>query len=443
MLKIKEKIKKIFEHYGFRRYLKNTSWMFIESILRLLAGLLVGVYVARYLGPENYGIYSYVYAFVSIFSIFVALGLDEILVNDLVKYPNKSDYLLGSSFWLKFAGAIFANIIIAFTLFLSSNDKSTNTYIFIISSGLIFQSFEVIDFYYRSKVLAKNVSICKIIQLIFSSILKIFFVLINAGLLWFVIVGLIDYITLAISYYITYRLQHNKLFFRYFKIDIAKQLLHRSWPLILSGIMITIYMRIDQIMIKHMMTNKDVGLYSSAVKLSEIWYFIPTIITSSLFPAIINAKQKNEELFTKRVQNLYDLVFWLAIIVAIPVSIFSKQIITIIFGEEYQMAYKVLAIHIWQGIFVSLGVANSKWLIIENLQIVGTLNAIVGALSNVALNLILIPKMGIIGAAIATIISYGLAVFFFQIFFKKARKNLLLLLNVINPLRIFSLMRKN
>lgn len=206
--------------------------------------------------------------------------------------------------------------------------------------------------------------------------------------------------------------------------------------------MTTIYMRIDQIMIKHMMTNKDVGLYSSAVKLSEIWYFIPIIITSSLFPAIINAKQKNEELFTKRVQNLYDLVFWLAIIVAIPISIFSKQIIIIIFGKEYQMAYKVLAIYVWQGIFVSLGVANSKWLIIENLQIIVTLNTIVGAVSNVVLNFILIPKLGITGAAIATIISYGLAIFFFQIFFKKTRRNLLLLLNVINPLRIFSLMKK-
>lgn len=442
MKNFKENINNIFQNSGFRRYFTSTSWLLGERILRIIAGLFVYIYVARYLGPEKYGLYSYIIAFVALFGPISSLGLEEILVKNLVKNIEKKLYYLGTAFWLKFIGAILAFSVIILVIQFLSNDKTTNFYILIVASGLIFQPFQVINFYFRSIVLSKYVSLCLMAQLIFSSLLKLFFIYIEADLFWFVLVTLLDYILLAISYMIIYIFKKNESFFKNFKISIAKKLFISAWPLIISSVMIVIYMKIDQVMIKELLSDKDVGLYSVVVKISESWYFVPTVITGSFFPAIINAKRKSEKIYYQRIQHLYDLILWLTIIVAIPITIFSDEIIITLFGIEFLSAADILSVHIWQGVFVGLGVASAKWLIAENLQKVLTLNTIIGALLNVSLNFVLIPKMGIMGAAISTIISYSFAVFFFLFFYKKTRKNVHLLLNSFNFLRLVRVIKK-
>src|SRR5690606_5635462 len=187
----------------------------------------------------------------------------------------------------------------------TSTDSTTNLYIFIIAAGLVFQSFEVVEFYFQSQVLAKVVSICKVIQLALSSAIKVYLVLTQADLFWFVCVTAFDTVSLAVSYFFAYKIRGNVSFLRSFKWRVAKQLLKDSWPLILSSVVVMLYMRIDQVMIKEMLGEHDVGIYSAAVRLSEAFYFIPMFITASIFPAIINAKNQNEELYKRRLQRLY------------------------------------------------------------------------------------------------------------------------------------------
>ena len=232
------------------RYFKNTSWMMGEQLLRMVAGLLVGVWVARYLGPEQFGAFSYVLAFTSIVVSLAKLGLDNILIRELINHPEQYNNYLGTAFWLKLIGAMFVIILLAFILPLTSNDTTTNFYIFIISLGLIFQSTEVIGFYFESQVLAKIISICKIIQLTLSSLLKIYLLLMQADLIWFVIVTLFDMVSLAISYLIAYHFSKRTYFYLYFNKNLAFKLLKNAWPLIISTILVSIYMRIDQIIIK-------------------------------------------------------------------------------------------------------------------------------------------------------------------------------------------------
>ena len=165
-------------HQGFRRYLANTSWMFAEQMLRMVAGLLVGIWVARHLGPAQFGVFSYVIAFTALFGSLAKLGLDSIVVRDLVREPTLRDSYLGTAFWLKLVGALFMLGTIGIVVKLTSSDAITKLYIFIIASGTIFQSFEVVDFYFQSKVLSKFVSICKLIQLLISSILKLYLIFI-------------------------------------------------------------------------------------------------------------------------------------------------------------------------------------------------------------------------------------------------------------------------
>jgi O-antigen/teichoic acid export membrane protein len=410
--------------------------MFGEQILRIMAGLLVGIWVARYLGPEQFGVFSYAIAFVAIFSSIAKLGLDSIVVRDLVNEPHKRNIYLGTAFWLKFVGAFITLGVITIATIFTNNNHTTNLYIFIIASGIVFQSFEVIDFYFQSKVLSKFVSLCKMTQLLISSLLKVYFVLTGADLFWFVVVSFVDQLSLAITLYIAYKYQKLDNFYCYFDKVIAKNLLKNSWPLIFSGLVVMIYMRIDQIMIKEMLGIREVGIYSAAVRLGEAWYFIPMVITSSLFPAIVSAKKVSKELYYTRLQRLYTFMVWAAIAIALPVTFLSDWLVNLLYGEEYMGAGEVLMIQTWAGLFVFLGVASSSWLTSENFQRLAFYRTFAGAIINVVLNLFLIPIYGIIGAAVATLIAQVMAAFVFDYFTDQTRKVFFMKLNTLNIVKI-------
>lgn len=420
------KIVALKNHTGFKKYFYNTTWLFVEQGLRILSGLFVGVWVARYLGPNQFGIFSYAFAFTSIFSGLAKLGLDEIMVRELVNHPERRDKYLGTAFWLKIFGAFLVMGIMASIVPFTSNDAKTNLFIFIIASSLVFQSFELVDFYFQSQVLARIISICKIIQLILSSLIKIYLILIKADLIWFVLATSFDAISLAVSYFIAYRLRKNPVFFYQFNFKIAKKLLNDSWPLIFSSIVVSIYMRIDQIMIKEILGEYQVGIYSVAVRLSEAFYFIPMLITSSLFPAILNVKKQSEALYKLRLQKLYTFMVWFAIAIALPLTFFSNTLIIVFFGRAYIAAGQVLMINVWASIFVFLGVSFSKYLLAENLTKISFQRTFIGAISNVLLNLWLIPTYGISGAAVATLSAQFIANFGYDIFDKRLHQQLIM-----------------
>jgi len=405
----KSKIQNLLSHAGFRRYAANTSWLFAEQILRMIAGFLVGVWVARYLGPEKFGLFSYALAFVALFQGIAKLGLDGIIVRDLVKEPEKTLVYLGTSFWLKILGGAVAFLVIAVISYLTADNFETFLFINIVSAGLIFQSFEVIDFYYQATVQAKYISIRKIIQLILLSCIKIYLVLIKAGLIWFVVVTLFDAISLSIFTYVIYKKQGLPSFFKCFDRGLGRKLIKDGFPLLLSSIAVMVYMRIDQVMIKNMLGDREVGLYSASVKLVEIWYFIPMVITSSLFPAIINAKKISEKVYNDRLRKLFVSMIVLSFVISLKIAIFADYIVYFLYSESYKEASSILRISIWASIFVFIGVATSQWFLAENLQKLSLYRTIYGAIINVILNLFLIPIFGARGAALATVISYMIA----------------------------------
>lgn len=426
MNKLCHKFMALKNHHGFRRYAANTYWMMAEQMLRIIARLFVGIWVARYLGPEQFGLFSYVLAFTIIFGGIAKLGLDEILVRELVNQQGARDIYMGTAFWLKVAGALLTMGIIAVIVPFTSNNSMTNLFIFIIAGGFVFQSFEVIEFYFQARVQAKFISICKVIQLLLSSIIKLYLVITRADLVWFVFVTAFDTLSLGFSYFIAYRLRNNPSFFRFFNVSVAKALLKDAWPLIFSSLVIMIYMRIDQVMIKEMLGDYDVGIYSAAVRLSEAVYFIPMLLGASVFPAIINAKKLGDELYHKRLQRLYTFMVWLAIFIALPMTFLSTWLVTLLFGKSYILAGRILTIHIWASVFVFLGVAFSKYLLAENLTRVAFQKSFLGALTNVLFNFILIPKYGGPGAAIGTLLSQFIANYVYDIFDKRLHAQLLL-----------------
>lgn len=430
---LKAKFHKIELSPGFKKYFLNTGWLLFNNILTMVIGLSVGVYVARYLGPSNYGLLNYAGSFVVLFSAIAALGLDGIVVRELIKDEKKRDELLGTTFFLKIISSILVLIIIVIAVRFTNNDSFTNLLIFIVAFGTIFQSFAVIRFYFQSRVLSKYTVFAQIFTAILCSVIRLLLVHLNMGLMYFAMVTLLQNIVLASGLIVLYIKQKLNLFNWRPKLDLAKKLLSDSWPLMLSGISITIYMRIDQVMIKNMLDAKAVGNYAVAVRLSEVWYFIPMAITNSLIPAIINAKKISEKLYYERLQKLYDLMTWLSIGISLPIMLLSTKIIELLFGIQYQEAAGVLKIYVWAGVFVFLGVASSQYLLVENYTQISFLRTFIGTIINVILNIILIPRYGINGAAIATVISYFISVFSI-VLVPKTYKNYVLMLKSFSPL---------
>lgn len=434
----KLKVQNLLQHSGFMKYFKNTSWLFGEKILRMVVGLFVGIWVARYLGPEQFGLFSYAGSFVGLFTAIATLGLDGIVVRELVKDETRRDELVGTAFWMKLVGAVAVLAILAIAIQFTSNDRYTNILVFIIASATIFQAFNVIDFYFQSKVLSRYVVFANVISLFLSSIVKIVLILYEAPLIAFAWTVLFDSFVLAMGFIYFYIKTNSTLKIKNLKFNklTAVNLLRDSWPLILSGIVISIYMKIDQVMIKEMLDAEAVGQYAAAVRLSEAWYFIPMVIASSLFPAIINAKAQSEELYYARLQKLYDLMVWMAIAIALPLTFLSDWVINLLYGEQYSQAGNVLMIHIWAGVFVFLGVASGKWFMAENLQMLSFWRTFNGMVINVILNFVLIPKYGIQGAAVATLLSYFMAGLLFDLFNTKTRKVFFTKLNTLNIRRL-------
>ena len=420
-MNILKKIVQLKHHSGFRKYFANTSWLLGERALRIAVSLFVGIYVARYLGPERFGLLSYALSFVGIFVALATLGLDEVVVRELIKTPEQREKILGTSFLLKLVGTLLMWAAILVAIPLTENDLQTNILIIIIAFGTVFQAFNVIDLNFQAKVKSKYVVHAQFVQLIISSIVKIILVVNEAPLIWFASVYSLDVIVLAMGLVFAYLYNGDNIFSWKWSFETSKYLLHDSWPLILTGVAISVYMKIDQVMIKEMLGAKEVGLYAAAVKLSEAWYFIPMAIASSLYPAIINARVFQKEVYYQKIQNLFDLMVWIAVSIALPTTFLSTLVVEFLYGKEYLGSSSVLIIHIWTAVFVFLGVASSKYLLAENFIKKTFYRTFFGALLNIIMNYYLIRIIGIQGAAISTLVSHFFAAYLYDFFDKDLR----------------------
>ena len=401
---------------GLKKIIRNVGWLAFEKLVTIVINLSIGIYVIRYLGADNFGKLSYCLSLVGMFGAIAKLGLDSIVVRSLVKEEESAPEILGTAFVLKLISSLITIILIACIVFTLNKDPQTHWITIVIAFGLVFRSAEVVDFWFQSKVLSKSIVVVRSIKLIISSAAKLVFIFLKLPLGAFVWLLLADEIVQAggmVWIYLKYTQRSGIEIADRWKLNFARatKLLQDSWPLILSGVMITIYMKIDQVMLGNMASNEAVGNYAAAVRFSEIWYFFPTAICASVFPAIIRAKQKSKREYYDKLQQLYDLMAWMSLAIAVLMTLASDTLINTLLGTEYTEAGKILAWHIWAGPFVFLGVARSQWLIAENLTKLSFATTSLGTIVNILLNLWLIPIYEGTGAAIATVISYAVAAY--------------------------------
>ena len=385
------------------------SWLMLDRIVRMGMGLFVGVWVARFLGPAQFGSLNFALAFVALFSTATTLGLDGIVIREVIHHPSDTREILGATLGLRlFAGLLSVGVTVATLRLVQPHDREALILVTILSSTLIFQAFDTIDSYFQSQVRSKYTVWAKNFAFLLFAALRVFFIFINAPTAWFAAAYAGEVAFGAVGLVFAYQSCAGNMLIWSFTFARAVSLLRQSWPLIFSGLAIMIYVRIDTVMLKVIQGDYAVGLYSAATKVSEVWYFIPTAIVSSVSPAIMRVKN-DPALFYERLRRLFSLLTFISVVLGGVVAILCHTIIRILYSQQYSGAGSILAVHIWASVFVFLGVAQSPWDLAENMLKLGLYRTVAGAIVNIGMNLYLIPRYSAMGAAIATVVSYAIS----------------------------------
>ena len=340
--------------HALQKIIGNIGWLFFDRAVRMVGGLFVGIWIARYLGPPQFGLFSYAIAFVSLFGALASLGLDGVVVRELVRHPDRRLEILGTALSLKlYAGTAAFITATSSMLLLHPKDAETLTLVSIISLGLVFQAFDTIDLWFQSQTQAKFAVFAKNVAFVLLAFGKIGLILMGANLTAFAWAALAEVVIGAIGLCFVFFWRGFGVQSLRFSGALAKTMLGESWPFLLSGLAIMLYMRIDQIMLAEMVGNREVGVYSAALRLSELWYVVPVVIVSSVSPWLTEARMVSRNLYRER---LYQLLKWLAMIaylIALPMTFLASSIMPFLYGQQYSSAGMVLAIHIWAALFGS------------------------------------------------------------------------------------------
>ena len=397
---------------GSKKYLVNTSWLFLEQAARMLIGLFVSVWIIRYLGPDRYGILSYAQSLVILLGAVATLGVDQILIRELVKKEYTRGALLANALVLKLIGASAVLTILSVAINVTDTEPITKLLVLIIASGTLFKSADVIGLLFESEVRSKYAVSAKLFGFAVLTGTKIALLLLKAPLVAFAVVIAFESVLYAGSLIYYYRKLRPDTGPWVVDRTLMRSLLHQSWPLILSGIAIHVGMRIDQIMLKSYMDATSVGVYAAGVKLAEVFTFLPMVVGQSLFPKIVSMDLKKEDYKIKRI--IRD-VFYLLVGVALFVNLVSYYTVMFLYGEEYLLSYQVINVLVWTVPLVYLGIITTRLLLKNNDSRGVFIRQTLVALINIGLNVLLIPHYGIVGSAWATllaiIIVIGLEVF--------------------------------
>jgi PST family polysaccharide transporter len=393
--------------------LGNTGWLLGEKVVRLLVGLAVGALVARYLGPDRFGELSYALALVGLFAVLANVGLDAVVVREIARRPEARDTILGTAFALKAAGGLvaIAGASVAAS-FAAQSLGALPSLVLPAALALVLQAFDTVDLWFQSRLRARYAVLARNAAFLAVALVKLALVWLGAPLAAFAWAILLEAVLAAAALAAAYRIDRQRMLAWRVRAACAADLLRQGWPLLLSGFMTSIYMRIDQVMLGALAGAEAVGRYSSAVFLSEVLFVVPVAIVTSAAPILASARESDPARYQAQMERLFRALLAVSFVLALATSLLSGPLVAVVFGEAYRGAASVLAVHAWATVFVALGLGSGQFLVLENLTRIAFQRTAVGAALNIVLNLFWIPEYGAIGCAWATLISYAVASLF-------------------------------
>jgi O-antigen/teichoic acid export membrane protein len=383
----------------------NTGWLLFERILRMIIGLTIGAWVARYLGPAQFGELAYVISFIAFFQVITRLEADSFIVRDIAQERGESSVILGSALWMRLCfGLFFWAFAIFFMLVLHPNDHQLIILTTIVGGTLVFQASDTIDLWFQSQSQSRRTVISKLVPYLFSNCVKVILLIFKAPLAAFAGVMCLEAAVMALGLVIAYRRFPTINRWRA-SYDQARALLNLCWPYIISGIMITTYLRIDQIMLKEMLGERALGIYAAALPMSQIWSVLPATLVTSLAPYVAQKKAMDERLYQDALVNIFRSFAIVAFIVSSLTALASPWIIQLLYGSQYQSTAFILRMHVFVNLFIFQGMAQSLWVTNNNVRAVIMLSTFLAATINIISNALMIRKFGIQGAVYSILLT--------------------------------------
>lgn len=396
-----------------RKAIDNTGWLLFDRILRMLIGVTVGAWVARYLGPARFGELAYIIAFIAFFQVIAGLEADGFIVRDIARNHGDTAVILGTSLRLRIASGVICWLAaIALMYLLHPDDRQLCLLVAIVGAMLVFQASDTVDLWFESQSQSKRTVLAKFVSYLFSNSIKVFLLLIKAPLIAFAGVICLESAALAVALIVAYRRFPTNDRWRS-DLAQAKELLHLCWPFIASGVMITAYMRIDQIMLKEMLGERELGIYAAALTLVQAWNIIPATLVASLAPFVARKKSRGEQEYQDALVIIFRFFAIVAVMGAGLTVLISPWIVGLLYGAEYRSSAMVLSALVFVIVFVFQGMAQTLWVINNNVRIANLIGVFLAALISIIANLFLIRKFGIMGAVFSYLLAQGASVAFF------------------------------
>ena len=393
----------------------NSGWLLFDKLVRLMLGLLVGAWVARSLGPAQYGELAYALAYIAFFQTVSTLGLDSIVVRDLVIHPEREAQILGTAFTLRFACGIFSWLVAVLGMAVISgwSDRSV-LLVLLVGGSLVFQAADTVDLWFQSRSQSRRTVVAKLAAYLLSGGVKVALIVAEAPLAAFAAVLAFEAMSAALGLFFSYRRFRCSQPWRLVWVQ-GRQLLDESWPFILSGLSIMAYIRIDQIMIKEMLGERALGIYAVILPLSTFWQIIPTTFSVSLAPFIAKQRLAGEAQYRKTIVLVFRAFFYLGVFVALSTYFVSGWLVPLLFGTQYSEAVEILNVHVISNVFCFMGIAHNLWLVNERHFAVRLYGTVLAGISAVGINFLTLPWLGLIGASLAAIVAQALAAFLINV----------------------------
>ncbi len=408
--------------------LSNSAWLIADKVVRLGVGLVFWVWFARHFGPETFGLWNYAIAFTALFGAFAALGLDGVVVRTLTAGDVHAGAVLGTAFGLRLMAGILAVLAAVMTiLFVRPGDVLARWLVTLNAVTFVLQSAQVLDFHFQAALRTRPAVIAVNAAFLLTMILRLMLLAFDADIVWFGVTLCIEAALAALLLFLAYRSDREADRLWRFDTGLAKQLLIESWPLLLSGLAVMVYMRVDQVMLASLAGDRAVGQFSASLRIAEVWYFIPMAIVTAAFPTMMKERGRDRAAYARYVQSLYDATAWLGVGVATLATLLGWWVLPMLYGPGYEEAPRILSVQIWAGVPVAMAFVHGKWLLAEGLQRYNLHYTVAGLFINVLMNILLIPSYGAIGAAWATLLTQVCPVLL-QAFIPAARPNLVSML---------------
>ena len=426
VLKALMNIKSFFKN----KEVKNAGWIIGGRVAQMALSLVVGILTARYLGPSNYGLIGYGSAYLAFFSALCSLGLNSVIVKELIDHPDEQGEAIGTAIALRLVSSFLSVLMIyGIVSVLDRDEPLTIAVTFLCSIGTFFSSFDMFNYWFQYQYRSKVSSLASLCSYIITSTYKILLLIFGKDVRWFAFATSIDYIVVAILLWAAYaRSGGKKLCFSFKK---ARSMLSVSYNYILSSMMVAIYGHTDKLMLKQMLDSSQVGYYNTAVAVCAMWTFILYAVIDSMTPTILQLKSGEQSLYERKNRQLYAVVFYMSVAVSLVFLVFGKWIILILYGKAYMDAVPILKIITWYTAFSFLGVARNAWIVSEGMQRYLKYMYFMAAVLNVVLNLLLIPHWGASGAAFASLITQVFTGIILPLFIKDLRPNAKLMIDSI------------